>query len=316
MSKNSFFTVAFLAIIFAAAVYFFSRHETINRNTDRNENKNYHVLVLGEAENAGFIRKVYDGAKNIGEAFNAVIELHVPKSIAENTSMDDLLNYAEFVNADGIIAYMTETSKFNYALKRIDDEGIPVIGIGDYFPDVPQVSYIGTNYSELGRQIGITVEGFDSPETHFFIISDSNLKHPNYSNTANSLQAYLTRRKITNFSFIDKSRISNEEDFLQLTKGSGCARKITVCFSEDTTLFLCQLMSSYVKHENLGIIGVGGNETLKMYFDKGIISALVYTDPSKIGEDAVRELFEFRSTGYANSYISAEIRVLKNEAAE
>ena len=57
------------------------------------------------------------------------------------------------------------------------------------------------------------------------------------------------------------------------------------------------------------ILGFGTNSTIDVYFEKGLIDELVYVDPGKIGEIAMDELFEFRNTGHANSYIAADVKV-------
>ena len=38
--------------------------------------------------------------------------------------------------------------------------------------------------------------------------------------------------------------------------------------------------------------------------------------PEKIGETAIRELFEYRTKGSANSYITVDVKIAKTEAAK
>ena len=51
--------------------------------------------------------------------------------------------------------------------------------------------------------------------------------------------------------------------------------------------------------------------TLAFYLSKGILSELISLDPQKIGEVALKEIFEYKKNGYANSYIAADIKVTK-----
>ena len=61
------------------------------------------------------------------------------------------------------------------------------------------------------------------------------------------------------------------------------------------------------------LIGIGGNEVCQLYLQKDWIGELVSLDPEKIGETAIRELFEYRSKGYANSYVTADVKITRSE---
>ena len=84
---------------------------------------------------------------------------------------------------------------------------------------------------------------------------------------------------------------------------------IFISLTEDQTIRSAQLLSEQFNMKNYKLIGFGGNEVCQLYLQKGWITKLVSLDPQKIGQDALYELFEYRSKGNANSYITADVKI-------
>ena len=88
-------------------------------------------------------------------------------------------------------------------------------------------------------------------------------------------------------------------------------KPLLICLSAEDTIRAAQTVTELNKSSQIGIIGFGDNETIQLYFEKGVISELFSVNPEKIGETAIRELFEYRNKGYANSYITADVQIRK-----
>ena len=88
---------------------------------------------------------------------------------------------------------------------------------------------------------------------------------------------------------------------------------IFISLTEDDTIVSAQLLSEMFDSFRYKLIGIGGNEVCQLYLQKGWIGELVSLDPEKIGETAIRELFEYRSQGYANSYVTADVKTIRSE---
>ena len=86
---------------------------------------------------------------------------------------------------------------------------------------------------------------------------------------------------------------------------------IFISLTEDETILSAQLLSEQFDDFRYKLIGIGGNEVCQLYLQKGWIGELVSLDPEKMGETAIRELFEYRTKGYANSYITAEVKITR-----
>lgn len=307
--KKSFLNIvlALLAVLCIAFVTFYLLPNIApgnKKNNDAANNKTFHVLVMGRSENESFLQQVYKGTQHLSSTYHAAIELYVPGSLAEDVSMQSLLDYASFVNADGVIAYIDQTDTDLTPPQRIDGEMIPLITVGHYVPDLPQVSFIGTNYSELGRTIADATASFLDGRGTAFIINSSNQNNPNYSTLMNSLISTLNEKDKITYTVLDQS--TNENGLLAESIKKG---QLLVCLTAEDTIRAAQTVTELNKIQQIGIIGFGDNETIELYFQKGIIDELVSVDPEKIGETAIHELFEYRNKGYANSYITADVRI-------
>lgn len=277
-----------------------TRHGLPTRELD-SESRNYHILVTGTFDNQLFLQQVYEGAQRFSDQYNAIVELYVPGSQAEDVPLQALLDYASYVNADGVIAFNDLAESIVTVPHRTNDESIPFITTGLYNPNIPQVSYIGTSYWELGKKISTEINSYVHGTGNIVIFSDEYLSSNNYANLMNSLLDKLHQYKSINYTIIDDL---NTFDAFSTTN-------LIVCLSEQDTIKTAQKLMELEDKSIPGLLGFGTNETCQLYLEKGIVSELIDVDAQKIGETALKELFEYRTTGYANSYIAADVKILR-----
>ena len=273
-------------------------------HTVKGEERNYHVLVLGRSENASFIKQVYEGASTVAEKYRAVVECYVPGLEAENISLTQMLNYASCVNVDGIIAFIDSDAGQLNAPARSDGSPIPLISVGFYSQSVPQACFIGTNYSELGKKIASRILKLSSASTAVYIVAPPGPANINYSTLMNSIHDSLSLRADFTYSNVDSAGLNVSKN---LSEHDG--NILYVCLTEEDTISTVQETMYTNKDNRIHILGFGNNSTINVYFEKGFIDELVFVDPGKIGEIAMDELFEYRNTGHANSYIAADVQV-------
>ena len=190
-----------LAVLFAVGILFLVRIVSgisIHGAEFEGEDRNYHILVVGQADSSVFLNQIFEGAKSLSQDYSALVELKSPDSLAENISLQSLIDYGSFVNADGIIAYVSSSSLPFESVSRIDGTEIPVITIGHYIAENPQISFIGSNYSNLGRRIGIESEELFEPSGKAYIVISGISGSPNHSNLLNSLMDYYRVKGISN----------------------------------------------------------------------------------------------------------------------
>jgi len=298
----SFTALLVFSIVFFAA--FLSPHTRPQNQNEYNPSDNclYHVIITGTYENQSFLSEVYKGASKLAGAYKTVVDLHVPKSQADTESLQSLLDYCSFLNADGIIFYLDSSDETPVLLRRQDAPAIPIITTGQFSPNIQQISYIGTNNWELGKKIADETSYFLPVGGNVYIISESN--DINSNALISSIQSALGDNQTIITKVIDKvtpdlTIEGRDNIFISLT--------------EDDTIVSAQLLSEMFDSFRYKLIGIGGNEVCQLYLQKGWIGELVSLDPEKIGETAIRELFEYRSKGYANSYVTADVKTIRSE---
>ena len=298
LSIFSFTALLIFSIIFYA-VFLSSRARIQNQNQyNASDNLLYHVIITGSYENQSFLSEVYKGASKLAPAYKTTVDLHVPKSQADTESLQELLNYCSFLNADGIILYLDSSEDTPLLLERSDYPKIPIITTGQFSPNMQQISFIGTNNWELGKKIADETQSFLPEGGSVYIISESN--DLNSNTLISSIQSALGDNQKINTRVI--------ENIIQ-APDIGQRNNIFITLTEDDTIANAQMLAENFNLDNYKLIGFGGNEVCQLYLQKGWIAELVSLDPEKIGETAIMELFEYRRKGYANSYVTADVKI-------
>jgi ribose transport system substrate-binding protein len=293
------FTALLIFLIIFYAVFLSSRARIQNQNQyNTSDNSLYHVIITGSYENQSFLSEVYKGASKLAPAYKTTVDLHVPKSQADTESLQELLNYCSFLNADGIILYLDSSEDTPQPLERVDSPKIPIITTGQFSPNMKQISFIGTNNWELGKKIADETQSFLPEGGDVYIISDSN--DLNSNTLISSIQSALGDNQTINTRVIE-----NIFQALDI----GLRNNIYITLTEDDTIANAQMLAENFNPDSYKLIGFGGNEVCQLYLQKGWIAELVSLDPEKIGETAITELFEYRRKGYANSYVTADVKI-------
>ncbi len=260
----------------------------------------YHVIITGTYENKSFLTELYNGAATLGKSYNAIVDLHVPSSEADTTSLQNLMDYCSFLNADGIIAYIDSPDDTPQVLQRNDSSPIPLVTTGQFSPNLQQISYVGVNYWEMGKRVGDEVLNLLPQGGNVYIINDS--ISTNTTNLISSVQRTLQDNEKINYSVIDNI----PQDFTLNSHSN-----IFISLTEDDTIMWAQQLSEQFPPYDYKLLGFGGNEVCQLYLQKGFITELFSLDPERIGKAAMQELFEYRNKGYANSYVTAEVKIIK-----
>lgn len=292
-----FFTVLILCFYTFLVIQNFNETNYVSKKNA--EDRKYLVLIVGRAVNESFLNQIYNGAQEVSHKYDCAVELKVPESQLEDESLQTLLDYASFVEPDGVIACLDEN---DFTLKvpvNKKGENIPLITLSHYHSEVPQISHIGTNYSELGYIIatksGLKLNGQGS----VIVVNANENNNPNYSTLMNSLSNRLSyfnniKTDVTDFSTLSELMNKNPPNLI-------------VCLTEEDTIKAAQMVSEQNKAGSIFIIGMGEGTIVNLYLAKGIVTELLHIDAQKMGKTAVEELFEYIKYGYANNFISAEV---------
>lgn len=316
-SKNNIAALISLTLLTLLAVFLFTFSiltGTIKNNSESEigENRNYHVLVMGSYDNELFLQQIFAGAERLAPQYNAVVELYVPHSQAEDVPLQSLFDYASYVNTDGIIVYIDSNEENIEPPRSPGGTIIPLITTGQYNPALQQVSFIGNSYWELGKKIADEIISLLKDSGSALIISQEAVTNHYYSSLMNSIRDTLLPHPNISYELLEQVSISSLRD---LQNPSSEEKILLICLSEQDTIQTAQYFQEMKldKNKNIQLIGFGTNEICHLYLENGIISELISVDPEKIGEVAMLELFEYRNKGYANSYVATEVQISRGK---
>lgn len=294
--------IAFLvfSIVFYSSLFISRTKNQAQNEYNPSDTCLYHIIVTGTYENQTFLSDLYKGAAKVAPSYNALVDFHVPDSQADTTSIQNLFDYCSFMNADGIIAYIDSPDETPTLLKRSGDPAIPLVTTGQFSPNMQQISFIGINNWELGKKIADEIQSLLTDGGNVFIIST--VLTTNSSNLISGIQSALQE---------NQNIISTVMDVIPQTMDIYGENNIFICLTEDDTIRMAQELTERFLPRSYRLLGFGANEVCQLYLQKGYIEELFSLNPEKIGETAMRELFEYRNKGYANSYITADVKITR-----
>ena len=227
--------------------------------------------------------------------------------------MQALFNYASYLNADGIIACIEDDDERLEIPRKTNGEPIPLVTIGSYAPNLPQLSYIGANYSELGKITAREIIEQIGPSGKVILLESDAASDTNHSNLMSGLLGTLSSHPEISVKTLQFERESSfsKEDNLRQQLASQEGLELIVSLAEQTTILAAQSVRDLNLSGKVKLIGFGDSDDCRADFEKKIVTELISVKTQDIGRRAMTELFEFLQNGYANSFVSAEVEVLK-----
>ncbi len=271
------------------------------------------ILIVGKSDRKAYLGQVLLGAEKVSKKNEAAVTVYTGKSNAEEISMQALFNYASYLNADGIIACIEDDDERLEIPRKTNGEPIPLVTIGSYAPNLPQLSYIGANYSELGKITAREIIEQIGPSGKVILLESDAASDTNHSNLMSGLLGALSSHPEISVKTLQFERESSfsKEDNLRQQLASQEGLELIVSLAEQTTILAAQSVRDLNLSGKVKIIGFGDSDDCRADFEKKIVTELISVKTQDIGRRAMTELFEFLQNGYANSFVSAEVEVLK-----
>ncbi|MCR5253925.1 MAG: substrate-binding domain-containing protein [Treponema sp.] len=317
VKKVSFFSILFVCITLLSIVAFcVSVCQYVKQRNLEFENfledRNYHILVTGDYENNMFLRQVFEGAEAISADYNSIVELYVPQSYAQNVSLQELFDYASFANADAVIAFFSQSENIDDLVIPIKKDAIPIplITIGTYHPQIPQVAYVGINYSEMGKKTAEEAVGLAGKDGLVFLVQGEVGSVSQNSNFMNSFHSALSKAggRVSRVHVVDV--VPHEQELIETYNLKSESKIVFITLNEMSAVQCSQIVSAYTAI-HADIICVGNSEITESLFERHVISEIIAVDPQKIGAAAIKEIFEYLYLRHSNNYITAELQVRK-----
>ena len=109
-----------MILVFAVFLVFqfLSLKSVVNSQESQASSRGYNILVVGKSDNGTYLNQVAKGAMNVSESYNAAVELYTGKSKAQEIPMQSLFDYASYLCADGVIAYISGNEPLQVPVNR------------------------------------------------------------------------------------------------------------------------------------------------------------------------------------------------------
>ena len=307
-----------LMLFFIVALVFFSvniLHKQQRYVAVPSEGHKNHILVAGTHTDAAFLQEVYEGASSVAEEYDAVVELLLPDSHADDVTISSWLEYAEYVGASGIIAYVDDEKEIVVPPVDIYGAKIPLVTLGNDNPNSSHISYIGMNKYELGRQLAKLVKSIKPENAELLIVADTNHNSEATNIMVASFTESLGSAANVRWNLLETGRDKNisPDEIIRQTFIKKPEINMVICLSLEDTLRVTQSVIDLSKTGQIKIIGFHESAKTLEYLSKGILSAIISFEPEEIGKRAMKEIFDYKQHGYANGYIVNDINVITKE---
>lgn len=323
------FSVSFLILCnLSFLTLFFARQIKNTRQVSHTDNQQIevnHVLIAGTEIDKDMLNKFYEGAHSIAGEYNSVVEKLLPSSLAETKELQSWVDYASYVDADGLILFCDDENTIIKQPVNAYGSTIPVVTLLNNNPDTNQVCFLGTNKYELGKAFASEVFVFEKNTEikvhNILALVDIEKNVTAVDRILSSLQEELKSRKGNeiiniyiehivnkNFSGID----ANTRNIIQ-NAVENYNTELILCFSADETISAAQTLIDLNLTANSSVIGLYENSKTQSYIDKGIIFSVISVDAYSIGIEAMKNLFLWKTKGYTNSYSTTDLVMLRKE---
>ena len=313
-------TLIFLLVFFALV----SRLERPLENQKKNSEKpSYHVLLCSLAENERSLMRIYEGVEQFARQENLVLDLYIPYSRGEDVSLQKLLNFASYTNADGVLFW---NSSLNDSVKPVFNKSgdlIPLVTLGSYSKKLPAISHITSDYAGEGKSLALSIIQDYQKESKVLILNYSNCENQEFKEMETALCRGLKEMEISSVEVIS---LSPEKAKTELKK---CFSEnlnqdfplIIVALSEFDTLQAAQVMNDfYEEQENsslserkIHLIGFGKNDSELFYLDEGLIDQLFMTDYVQNGKAALESLLNYKKSGISSEKVLIPFLKMKKQ---
>ncbi|MCQ2982205.1 MAG: substrate-binding domain-containing protein [Treponemataceae bacterium] len=301
--------LSIIGLVTVAAVFtvvFSARLVTAMQNpssdTAGSDAATHFVVVAGTWADHGIAEQVYRGVQSVAPSLNCAVELHVPSTSAQDVPVSQLLEYASFACADGVILINSDETLALTPLTDVHGTEIPLITVGQWSASNREISCISSNYYSMGKSVvrALLQHQVDS----LLIISDSSHAHNGVTSLSSSMQESYNSLGATlpiDICIVDTPSPFATDDLLR-KKISETDADGVLCVTPELTSLVAQTLIDTERSGDLKLLGLYQTERTREYVQKGLVAALITPRIELMGQYAIEEMASYLTTGYCNSY--------------
>ncbi len=310
--------LAIIGLVGVAAVFTFifsarlvtALQSTAFEETDSHSASHF-VVVIGSWADRAIVEQVYQGVQSSAAFLHCAVELCAPDNFAQDAPISQLLEYASFACADGVILVNSDETLNLPALTDVHGNSIPVITVGQWSETNTEISCISSNYYSMGKTAARALQNYSSESV--LLLTDRAHVHQGMNSLVSSIQesyreqgAHLSVEIAT----IDTSTAFASDESIRETIMATEVQTV-LCVSPELTSLAAQSLIDTNRTGDLKLIGLYQTERNREYLKKGMISSLITPDIELMGQYAIEEMASYLNTGYCNSYRRGNMQLLE-----
>lgn len=294
----------------------------------------HYVMITGD-DDSSFWDQVYESALAAGRAAGVYVE-RFGANLAVEYDCSELLQLAVDASVDGIIVPGAEDEETVALLDEAVECGIPVVTVLRDSPGSLRQCFVGNNSYNLGQDYGRQVlkileedepveaatDAANRTEARVLVLVDETRKDTSQNLILLGIRETLERElgeahgiSVETMSVDDTRSFSAEESIRDIFLNSGELPDILICLSAVHTQCAYQAVVDYNLVGAVQLLGYYDSEAILNAVSKNIIYTTIVLDTDQMGRFCVQALEEYVKTGYTNSYMAVDTRLITAEDA-
>lgn len=319
-------SIIMLATALLCGIYFSIRLKQVSV-TDDTKYRTYdkHYVLITDYTEQDFWDEIYEGALEEAQKSNIYIE-RFGEDLSVDCSKQDLLRMAIHSSVDGILVCGDSDPQTAILINEAVDDGIFVATIRQDVEESKRQCFIGINNYDLGLAYGkqiLQVMNVDSSKPgKICILMDDTAPESTQSIISLAIQDAFKADPSAiapeiQIQLIDTTdTFSAEETIRDIFMEEQNFPDVIACLNGTYTQCAYQAVVDYNHVGDIRIIGYYASDVILEAIQKSIVHSIISVDTDKVGQLCAQSIEEYEASGYTNSYVPVEIKVIGKEEAE
>lgn len=329
MKKNRFFYIlTFISgtILVISLILGFYISNEINKTSEslnlknNNENYDYHIMMLLDKSYQVYSEEFETGVIEASKKYSIATEIIKIGGKNYLEEILDRLDMAMYAKVDGIVLHAYNDERIMEKIEQANDMGIPVVTLNEDLPQSPRITYVGVSKYNIGLEVGKTIANATDGHGKIAVIQRRSFADSIESEAITKMDLLILGIEdvFENYKDLNLEKVSYTEE--GVLSAETVATEILdenpdingiYCTDGQSTLGIVQVLIDKNLVKNIMLIGFGDDEEILNYIEKGkIIEATIITDSKYIGSNAVRAIYEYKTTELVKSHINTPLQIV------
>ncbi|MBD5547873.1 MAG: sugar ABC transporter substrate-binding protein [Lachnospiraceae bacterium] len=314
---------AMIVMTFSSLIYVGKWADEAWEITDKSyEQFERHYILISDSDEDTFWEKVYEEARNYGEAEGVYLEWG-GRELTMDYLKEELMKIAIASNVDGIILEGDGSEGVRELIDEAVDHGIPVVAVMTDSYDSKRQSFVGIGNHDLGREYGRQIIRIANKNTEdALILMDTSVEDSGQNLIYNGIKDTLDNEgnhlnlELKTLAFNEDSPFGEEEAIRKLFLNKDELPEIIVCLNEKNTISAYQAAIDYNLVGKVKILGYSDADIVLSAINRNVIEATIVVDAKQIGSSCMKALDEYIETGHVNDFFTMDVNVITSNNVE